>query len=258
MNPIFINLGNIKIYWYSIILLIAFIVGGLLGIKEAKKHNIPKEKMYDLYFYLIIFSLIGARIYYVLFNLDYYLANPISIFKVWEGGEAIHGGIIAGLITIYYFSKKNKLNFIKITDILAVSLALGQAIGRWGNFMNGEAHGAITTLSHLRELHIPDFIIKGMYIDGNYYIPAFLYESLFCLFLAIILYLVRKSKNNKIGYITSFYLMFYGLERLIVEYFRTDSLMLFNIKMAQLVSIIMIISGIILLVNSYNKGKKYN
>lgn len=257
MNPIFLDLGFVKIYYYSVILLVAFLLGGFVGIKEAKKHNISKETMLDLYFYLIVFSLIGARIYYVIFNLDYYLQDPISIIKVWEGGEAIHGGIIAGVITIYYFGKKHKLNPIKLTDILAVSLALGQAIGRWGNFMNGEAHGPITTLSHLKDMHIPHFIINGMYIEGNYYIPTFLYESLFCLILFVTLYIIRKRKNTKIGLITSLYLIFYGIERFIVEGLRTDSLMLLNLKMAQLVSIIMIIIGISLLIKSF-KNKKYN
>lgn len=255
MNPILLNIGPIQIYWYSFLLFIGFSSGALLTYKEAIKQGLEKDKILDLFFYIVVFSLLGARIYYVLFNLNEYMLNPIDVLKVWEGGMAIHGGIIGGIITIYYFSKKNNLNPIKVTDMFAISLALGQAIGRWGNFMNGEAHGPITTLSHLKDMHIPDFIIKGMYIDGKYYIPTFLYESLSCLLLALILYIIRKNKNNKIGYLTGLYLIFYSVERFVIEGLRTDSLMLFNIKVAQLISIIMILIGAIIIVKA---NKKYN
>ena len=141
MNPIFITIGNIQIYWYSVILFVAFALGAILALKEAKKYDISTDFIYNLFFYLVPTVLIGARIYYVIFNLDYYSNNILSIFKVWEGGLAIHGGIIAGIIFVLYYTKKHKINTLKIIDILVVSLVLGQAIGRWGNFFNGEAHG---------------------------------------------------------------------------------------------------------------------
>lgn len=244
MNPIFITIGNIQIYWYSVILFVAFALGAILALKEAKKYDISTDFMYNLFFYLVPTVLIGARIYYVIFNLDYYSNNILSIFKVWEGGLAIHGGIIAGIIFVLYYTKKHKINTLKIIDILVVSLILGQAIGRWGNFFNGEAHGPITSLSTMSHQHLPQFIINGMYIDGNYYIPTFLYESLWCLFGFIILILIRNKTKVKLGQITSIYMIWYGIIRFIIESMRTDSLMFGNIKMAQLISILMILIGI--------------
>lgn len=257
MDRIFIDFGFIKIYWYSLILFIAFLIGCVMALKRAKKYNIEESFMIDLFFYTIPISLVGARLYFVLFNLDYYGLYPIDIFKVWEGGLAIHGGLIAGLAFVYYYTKRKKQNFILIVDILCISLILGQAIGRWGNFFNQEAHGPLTTLTYLKSLHLPNFIINGMYIDGNYYIPTFLYESLWCLLGFIILSILIKLKKTKIGRISAIYLIWYGLERLIVESLRTDSLMLGNIKMAQLISLCMIILGIYMLL-SLSHNKKYS
>ncbi len=246
MNPIFLDLGFFKIYWYSFLLFLAFFIGCVLAIKEAKKWKISEDFMINMFFYVIILSFIGARAYYVAFNWDYYSANLSSIFKVWEGGLAIHGGLIMALIFIIFYTKKYKVDTLRILDILVVSLILGQAIGRWGNFMNGEAHGAITTLEHLKSLHIPEFIINGMYIDGNYYQPTFLYESLWCFLGFIVLIIYRGMKYTKIGTTTSLYLIWYGIERFFVEGMRTDSLMLGNFKIAQIISIIMIVTGIIM------------
>lgn len=257
MNPIFINIGNIQIYWYSIILFIAFLLGALLALKEAEKYNISKDFMYNLFFYLVPVVLIGARLYFVLFHLDYYSNNLIDIFKVWEGGLAIHGGIIAGIIFVTYYTKKHNVNTLKITNILVVSLVIGQALGRWGNFFNSEAHGPVTTVTHLHNIHLPNFVIEGMYINGNYYIPTFFYESLWCLIGFIMLLLIRRSNKIKIGQLTSIYLVWYGLIRIFIEKMRTDSLMLGNLKMAQLVSILMIIVGIIMFIKLKN-NLKYN
>ena len=245
-----INLGFISIHFYSLFLFIAMIIGSFLVIKEAKKQNINENFIINLLFYAIIFGIIGARIYFVLFHLDYYSRNPLDIFKIWEGGLAIHGGIIAGLITIYIYCHKYKIKMLKILDILVVGLIIAQAIGRWGNFFNGEAHGPVTTFEFLSSLHLPDFIINGMYINGVYYIPTFLFESILCLVGFIILLLLRRRKNNKIGQLTSFYLIWYGIIRFFIESLRTDSLMFFSLKIAQIVSIIMIISGIVILIKS--------
>ena len=245
MNPILVDIGPFHIYWYSFILFMAFFIGGYLAIREGKKWDIPDDFMINLFFYIIIFSLLGARLYYVLFNLDYYKVNPAEIFMVWQGGLAIHGGLIAALVVTFIYSKKYNVKTLRLLDILVVSLILGQAIGRWGNFMNGEAHGAVTTLEHLKNLHIPDFIINGMYIDGKYYTPTFLYESIACFIGFIVLYFVRRYKYIKMGQTTSIYLIWYGIERFFVEAMRTDSLMLYNFKVAQIISIIMVIIGII-------------
>ena len=257
MNPILIEIGNIKIYWYSIMILTGVILGSIIVLKEAKRFNISKNKTSDMLFYTMIFGIIGARIYYVIFNLKYYIQDPISIIKVWEGGLAIHGGIIAGILYIIYYTKKNNIDTIRMFDICAPGLLIGQAIGRWGNFFNGEAHGPITTLEYLQRLHIPYFIIEGMKIDGNYYIPTFFYESLICIMGLIIILILRRTNLFKKGNITSFYLIWYGIGRTIIESYRTDSLMMNTLKQAQIISIIMITIGIILFIITIKK-EKYN
>lgn len=263
MNPIAISIGPLEIRWYAIFILSGFLIGMYLVKKEAKKLNIDTSIITNLCFYLVIVSILGARIYYCLFEFNNY-KNLLDIIKIWEGGLAIHGGIIAGILFTYFYCKKYKLNILKITDIIAPALILGQAIGRWGNFFNGEAFGPITTLSTLKNFHIPQFIIDGMYLYSTkdhiyaYRQPTFLYESLWCLIGFILLIIIRKNKKLKIGMITSIYLIIYGIERLFVESLRQDSLMFFNLKIAQIVSIIMILSGIILLIYSLKKSKNYH
>ena len=256
MNPI-IDLGIISIHWYSILLFIAILIGSNLAIKEAKKHGFEEDFMVNLLFLGVIIGILGARIYYVIFNFNYYKDNLIEIFKVWNGGLAIHGGIIAGFITIATICYKKKVNLLKILDYLVVGLIIAQAIGRWGNFFNGEAHGAITSLSYLESLHLPQFIIDGMYINGSYYTPTFLYESIWCLIGFIIMIILRRKKFMKVGYLTSFYLVWYGVERFFVEGLRTDSLMFFSLRIAQLVSLVMIVIGIVIFIYSLKKSKKY-
>ena len=256
MNPI-IDLGIISIHWYSILLFIAILIGSNLAIKEAKKHGFEEDFMVNLLFLGVIIGILGARIYYVIFNFNYYKDNLIEIFKVWNGGLAIHGGIIAGFITIATICYKKKVNLLKILDYLVVGLVIAQAIGRWGNFFNGEAHGAITSLSYLESLHLPQFIIDGMYINGSYYTPTFLYEIYLCLIGFIIMIILRRKKFMKVGYLTSFYLVWYGVERFFVEGLRTDSLMFFSLRIAQLVSLVMIVIGIVIFIYSLKKSKKY-
>ena len=197
MNPIFLDLGIVQIYWYSILIFIALLVGGALALREAKKFDLSEDFMINMFFYLIPIALIGARLYFVLFHFDYYKANPMDIFKVWEGGLAIHGALIAGLLWIIFYTHKHHIPTVRVLDILVVSLLLGQAIDRWGNFLNGEAYGPETTLSFLESLHLPQFIIDGMHIGGTYYQPTFLYESLWCLIGFIIILLFRKRKYCK-------------------------------------------------------------
>lgn len=256
MNEIFLDLGIVKIYWYSIILLIAFFVGGLLAIKESKKWNITEEFMINLFFFLIPISIIGSRLYFVAFNWSYYQDNLIEIVKTWEGGMAIHGGIIFGLIWIWLYTKKYRVNTFRLFDITVVSLILGQAIGRWGNFINQEAYGAATNIEFLKGLFLPNFIIEGMNINGVYYHPTFLYESIWCIVGFVLLILIRKYKYLKIGQLSSIYLIWYGIGRFFVESLRIDSLMFSDFKMAQVVSIVMIISGIIMYF-VFNKGSRF-
>lgn len=257
MRGLIVDLGFIQIYWYSVFMLIAIMLGYGIINYESRKYRIPQEFVTNMAFWTIIFGIIGARIYYVLFNLDYYSKNVWDIFKVWEGGLAIHGAIIAGLLVIIFYTKKYKVQTLRMTDIIVVSLILGQAIGRWGNFFNGEAHGPATTLSKLQSLHIPNFIIEGMNINGIYYHPTFLYESLWCIIGLIILIIVKNGKYTKVGQTTAVYLIWYGIGRFLIESLRTDSLMLGSLKIAQLVSISMIIIGIIIFITK-RKGSKFD
>ena len=261
MNRVALDLGFIKIYWYSITMLLGVVLGGSITYLELKRLKLDKEYFFNMLFYVIIFGFLGARLYYVLFNLDYYLANPTEILAIWNGGLAIHGGIIGGVITILVYSKKHnkKINeIIKYMDICTFGLILGQIIGRWGNFFNGEAHGGETTKLFLEKMHIPSFIINGMYINGVYYHPTFFYESILNLIGLIILLIVRKNKNIKNGMLLSIYLIWYSIVRFFIEALRTDSLMLDTLKMAQVISIILFITGIIIFIISLKKGNYYN
>ncbi len=256
MNPT-IDLGFISIHYYSLFLFLAIIIGGQLVIKEAKKFGFNEDFICNLLFMTIIIGIIGARLYFVIFHFDYYASHPLETFEFWRGGLAIHGGIIAALIFIIIYLRKKKINVLLILDFIVVGLIIGQAIGRWGNFFNGEAHGPETTLSHLHDMFVPEFIINGMNIGGTYYIPTFFFESLWCLLGFIVLLLFRRWSKNKVGMVTSLYLVWYGIGRFFIEGLRTDSLMLFNLKVAQFVSLTMVICGIVLFVFSYKRSKYY-
>ncbi len=257
MNRIALDLGFIKIYWYSITMLLGVLAGIIVAYLEIRRKKIDSNKFSNMAFYAILFGFIGARIYYVLFNLDYYLASPIEIIKVWNGGLAIHGGIIGAITAIYVYCKKNDIVFFEMLDICAPALIIGQIIGRWGNFFNSEAHGGIVTRAFLEGLHLPEFIINGMYINGNYYHPTFLYESLLNLICFIILLILRRNKKIRLGVITGIYLMWYSVIRFFIESLRTDSLMLGTLRMAQVISIVLFIIGLIMIIISKRK-ERYN
>ncbi|MBE6157610.1 MAG: prolipoprotein diacylglyceryl transferase [Firmicutes bacterium] len=252
MDRIAIDFGIVKIYWYSICIFLGIITALTLIYRESKREKIDSEFLTNLAFYSVLLGILGARIYYVLFNIDYYIGNPLEILEVWNGGLAIHGGLLTGLIVTLIYCKKNKVNSLKMLDIIVVGVIVAQAIGRWGNFFNGEAFGNVTTLSNLKSQFIPEFIIDGMYIMGEYRQPTFLYESILCLIGFSVMIILRKNKNLKTGMLTGFYLIWYGLIRVIIESMRSDSLMLGPIKIAQLVSIIFIICGIIIEIKSKN------
>jgi len=259
MNPIAISIGPISIYWYSLCILLAFGIGFFLVNKEIKKHkSISKEFLYDYFFMLVPLVILGARLYYVIFEWSSYKDNLIDIFKIWNGGLAIHGGVIAGAIYTYIYTKKKNINPFRFMDIAVPCLVLGQAIGRWGNFFNQEAYGPVVSLDTLKSLPIPKFVIDGMYINGNYHHPTFFYESMTCLLCFIIIILVRKYyKNLKVGTLCGIYFIIYGIERFLVEALRQDSLMLGNIKIAQLVSLLMLILGIVFIIFSNIKKVPY-
>ena len=194
MSKIALSIGPIQIYWYSVIILIAIFVAASIVYYEMKKQGVTGDDFTDLFFNTVLFGIIGARIYYVLFNLSYYLENPIEMFEIWNGGLAIHGALIAGIIYVYLFCRNKKLNTLKILDM-----------------------------------------------------PTFYYESLWNINGFIILLLVRNCKKIKNGQLTGIYLIWYSLGRFYVESLRMDSLMLKNFKMAQLVSVVLLIIGLFLL-----------
>lgn len=240
MNPIAFHVGPLPIHWYSLLIALAFAIGILLANYHATLRQIDTDQLANLLFLVIPGSIIGARLYYVLFNWGYYAANPQEILAVWHGGLAIHGGVIGGFLAGYCYIRYEKtLKLWATADIIAPSLILGQAIGRWGNFFNQEAHGGPVSSDFIS--NFPGFIQKGMYIQGQYYHPTFLYESLWnSLVFLILLWLVRR-KSLPAGIVTMTYVILYSLGRFFVEGLRTDSLMLGPLRAAQVVSTVAII-----------------
>lgn len=258
MSRVLFQIGPVTIYWYSFLILVAVIIGYQIVVSYSKKISYKTNEIMDMVLYLVIFSIIGARAYYVIFNFSLYQDDLLSIFMIWKGGLAIYGGIIAGILYIFYYCKKKNLDFIRVLDIYSLSLLLGQAIGRWGNFFNGEAYGGKTTLEALQSLHLPKFIIDGMYIDGFYRQPTFLYESIWCLIGVFFLIRIRKKYTNQVGRQVSFYLIWYGIGRFFIEGLRSDSLYLGIFRVSQLVSIVMVIIGFFLLFRIKHQGKVKN
>lgn len=245
MNRILVSIGPVNIYWYSFLILMAVLIGCYVAIRYAKKLNVNANLLIDMVIYMLPVAIVGARVYYVIFNFDAYKDDLIGIFRIWEGGLAIYGAVIAAIGYIYSFCRKKGLPFIKVLDIMSLSLLLGQAIGRWGNFFNQEAYGTECTREFLVDLHLPEFIVEGMYINGSYHQPTFLYESIWCLIGVIILWFIRKRSVGKAGKQVSFYLMWYGFGRMIIESLRTDSLYIGDYRVSQIVSVILVVIGII-------------
>ena len=254
----YIDLGFIKIYYYSIMILIGMIIGIVLVYREFKRHGYEIKMLDNMVFYTIICGLVGARIWYVLFNLSEYNGNIFEMFAVWHGGLAIHGAIFGGLLFLFFYCRKHNYHFIKMADIVMPAVLIGQIIGRWCNFFNKEAHGGPVSRAFLDKLFIPDFIIDGMYIKGQYYHPTFLYESVFNLLILVFILFIRRNKKIKEGMVFSIYLMGYGILRFFVESLRTDSLMLGSIRVAQLISVLFFIGGLVLFIVSYHKLDYYN
>ncbi len=221
-HPIAFSLGPINIYWYGLIVVIGIVAGLILSGRLAKGSNIDEEAIYDLAFYLIIFGLVGARIYDCFLEAPYYLAHPGDIVKIWRGGLAIHGAIIAGAGTIYFYARKFKLDIVKLASVLVPGLALGQAIGRWGNYFNQELFGQPTGLPW--GIYINFMNRPGNWANNQYFHPTFLYESLGCLLLSLVLiYLHKKLKTeNKHLLIASTYFISYSIIRFSLEFIRID------------------------------------
>ena len=234
MNPNVLVFEGIAIKWYTLLVMIGVFMAILYFVNEGMKHGFPKDFLFNMCFWTVIVGILGARIYYVVFNFQSYASDPVSILKIWEGGLAIHGGLLFGFLTLFFLCRKYRIDLFKITDYAGPGVLLAQAIGRWGNFFNQEAHGGPVLRSALENLHIPD---------------------LWCLLGFIIMMILKKFKHLKVGHLTSFYLIWYSIGRFFIESRRTDSLMLGDFRMAQVVSVVLFILGIFGLMITSRKGR---
>nr|WP_280769733.1 prolipoprotein diacylglyceryl transferase [Salipaludibacillus daqingensis] len=254
LNPIAFELGPITVFWYGLLIGLGAFIGYLIANHEAKKRGMPDDMLADLLMFALPIAIIGARMYYVIFRWEDFAGDPIRMFYIWEGGLAIHGGLIGGVLTALVFAKKRGFSLWKILDITAPSILLAQAIGRWGNFMNQEVFGGEVSRAYLENLMLPNFIIDQMFINGAYYQPTFLYESIWNLTGVVILLLLRRV-NLRRGELFITYAIWYSVGRFFIEEIRTDYLLIFGVlKTAQVMSILIVIGGIILLIYRRKTG----
>ncbi|MFC5591654.1 prolipoprotein diacylglyceryl transferase [Sporosarcina soli] len=248
INPVAFSLGPIEVRWYGILIALGIVLAFIVVQKEMVKRGMHPDFLTDLLIWAVPISIISARIYYVIFSWDYYQENPGEIIRIWEGGIAIHGALIGGFITTYVYTKRRGISFWKTVDIAAAGLLIGQIIGRWGNFMNQEAHGGPVSEKFLETTIIPDWIMNQMTIEGVTYHPTFLYESSWNIVGLIIIILLRRV-NLKRGEMFLFYLVWYSVGRFFIEGMRTDSLYVIGeLRAAQLVSITTIIVAVIIFI----------
>jgi phosphatidylglycerol---prolipoprotein diacylglyceryl transferase len=244
-GPVIFAIGPLQIRWYGLLIASAVLIGVLLVERLAPRRGIDPEVIGELPIWMVPIAVICARIYYVTFQWSQYAANPQQIIAIWQGGIAIHGAIIGGILAAIAFAKVRCLSFWRIADVVAPAVALGQAIGRWGNFFNSEAYGAPTNLPW--KLLIPPGQRLEKMENVAYYHPTFLYESLwnFAVFLGLLWLFKRdQTKRLKTGTIFLVYAIAYSSGRIWIEGLRTDSLMLGGIRVAQLISALGIVVGL--------------
>jgi phosphatidylglycerol---prolipoprotein diacylglyceryl transferase len=239
-GPIVVKLGPIVIRWYGLLIASAVLIGVSLSGYLAKRRHVNPDLISDLSIWLVIGAIPAARLYYVLFQWSEYSQHPERIIAIWQGGIAIHGAIIGGAIAALIFAKLNKVSFWQLTDLVAPSLILGQAIGRWGNFFNSEAFGGPTNLPW--KLYIPLDRRPVDLVNFEYFHPTFLYESLwnlmvFAVLITLFFRALAKKPRLKVGTLFLVYWILYSLGRVWIEGLRTDSLMLGPLRMAQMVSL---------------------
>lgn len=239
-GPIIVKLGPIVIRWYGLLIACAVLIGVSLSQYLAKRRHVNPDLLNDLSIWLVIASIPAARLYYVLFQWSEYSQHPEKIIAIWEGGIAIHGAILGGVIAALIFAKLNQISFWQLTDLVAPSLILGQAIGRWGNFFNSEAFGRPTNLPW--KLYIPPERRPLDLVNFEYFHPTFLYESLwnfmvFALLLTLFFRALSQKPRLKVGTLFLVYSVAYSLGRFWIEGLRMDSLMLGPLRMAQMVSL---------------------
>jgi phosphatidylglycerol---prolipoprotein diacylglyceryl transferase len=252
MNPVAFNLFGLDIRWYGILISMGMVLGIILASNSCKIKEISYDSMMDIILIALPAAIVGARLYYVLFNLSYYVENPAEIINIRQGGLAIHGGVLFALGAAYIYIRKKNLDFLTYADAAAPSIILGQAIGRWGNFFNQEAHGGEVTKEFISRF--PQFIQKGMLIEGNYYHPTFLYESIWNIAVfALLLVILRKSTKKGMTFFS--YVGLYSIGRFLIEGLRTDSLMVGPLRVAQLVSLTGVALWLIYLYFAYIRKK---
>lgn len=241
-----IVLGPVSITYYALCILLGALTAFLLIRKEWIYKGYSKSDLNDFFFNVLLVGILGARLWYVIFNLPYYLSDPIMILQIWKGGLAIHGGLVAGGIYGYYYFKKRDYDFLDVADTIFPYILIAQAIGRWGNFFNQEAYGPEVAYQTLQNMFIPQFVIDGMFINGAYHHPTFLYESIFALIAFVVIRIIIRKTPLKVGQSALLYAIFYSFGRIVIEQMRMDSLMLGAIKFAQLFSVAIIIIAAIL------------
>ncbi|MBE9052401.1 prolipoprotein diacylglyceryl transferase [Nostocales cyanobacterium LEGE 11386] len=246
-GPVLVDIGPISIRWYGLLIATAVLIGVSLSQYLAKRRNVNPELLSDLSIWLVIGAIPAARLYYVLFQWSEYSQHPERIIAIWQGGIAIHGAILGGILAAVIFAKLKQVSFWQLADLVAPSLILGQAIGRWGNFFNSEAFGRPTNLPW--KLYIPLEHRPAELANFEYFHPTFLYESLWNLMVfALLITLFFRGLSGKprlrLGTLFLVYLATYSLGRLWIEGFRIDSLMLGPLRIAQVVSFTGIILGL--------------
>ncbi|WP_121614749.1 prolipoprotein diacylglyceryl transferase [Virgibacillus halodenitrificans] len=259
LDRVFLEIGPLPIYWYGVIIATGALLGLYLATKESDRLGMKKDLIVDFVVFAIPIAILFARIYYVIFEWENYADGPwTDIFAIWEGGIAIHGAVIGGVLTAIVYTRIKKISFWQLADIIAPSLILGQAIGRWGNFMNQEAHGGAISEETYNSFHqyLPDFIMNQMCIEGVMYHPTFLYESIWNLIVFAFLLILRRY-NPLRGDVFLSYVIAYSVGRFFIEGMRTDSLYAVgDLRQAQLISVIGIVTAIIILVYRHIKGPK--
>ncbi len=254
INPVAFSIGSYPIYWYGIIIACGLILAVLYAYKSSARYNVNAGKLTNCVLAGLVTGIIGARLYFCIFHWDFYGKNPIEILYINNGGLAIYGGIIGALLGGLTVAKLQKMKIMPVLDITMISFLIGQGIGRWGNFMNQEAYGTVTDLPWR-------MMSEGTY--GAAVHPCFLYESLWCLLGFVLLHFYGKYRQKYAGQIFFMYLVWYGFERMIVEGLRTDSLYLpfqlfgADIRVSQLLSAVIFITGIVLLIINRKKEDSF-
>lgn len=251
-EKIFVSFGSLTITWYAVLIMTGAFLAYFISKRNMDKMKYPKEYASDIFIYVLWIGILGARLWFCIFyNFSYYISHPLEILAIWDGGLAIQGGFMAAIIFGYFYTKKKGLSFLRLGDAIVPNVLLAQAIGRWGNFINRECHGALVDESYYDG--ILSFLKDGMLINGNYYEPMFFYESVLCLIGFFLITFILKRHQNKRGDLMWSYFMWYGMVRFIIESRRTDALMFGPLKMAQVISIIFITIGILGFVGVFDK-----